>query len=302
MRHRFWAVALCTLALTALAQPAATDPDEGDLPDDDSAFDAGEGALTDVVQAPAARTRSSSRRGGADELTDEQAGALGLASLCCCFVGVAGLVALIVWAVRRSSKPAAAGPVQPGYAPPQAVTQPPGMQLSIFALGLEPQARDVVEQQLAQQGISPVPTSPENRGRLVREAARALLTVQPSWRQFGYGEKPGLADLAAAEGSYRAASDDFRARASSVGATAPPTGGLVVVTLLVCSRRPLIGVSRLDESLQVRTLLEDRMRVGDLDLLGAELLWSPAAPGGRVSEAEIGLRFPEMQPLTGRSI
>ena len=170
---------------------------------------------------------------------------------------------------------------------------PGGLQLSIFALGVEPKARGVVEQQLAQLGISAVPTTPETRGQLVREAARALLTVQPGWRQFGYGEKPGLADLPAAEARYRAASEDFRARATSVSAS---DQGLVVVTLLVCSRRGLIGVSRLDDPLQVRTLLEDWMKVGDADLLGAELLWAPLAAGS-VSEAEIALRFPEMQRL-----
>jgi len=236
------------------------------------------------------------------DLTDEEAGAAAIGMLCCCSVFLIGLVGLIVWLVKRGSK--AKSPVQANFPPPVSGAAPPqahspgGMQLSILALALEPQARGVVEQQLSQLGISSVPNTPDARGRLVREVARALLTVQPSWRQFGYGEKPALADLATAESSYRSASEDFRARAVSVGATATPGSGLVVVTLLICCRRTLLGVSRLDDPFQVRNVLEDRMRVTDLELLGAELLWAPAAPDGRISEAEIGLRFPEMLPLT----
>ncbi|MBS1151352.1 MAG: putative glycine rich rane protein [Myxococcaceae bacterium] len=213
------------------------------------------------------------------DLTDEEAGAAAIGMLCCCSVFLIGLVGLIVWLVKRGSK--AKSPVQANFPPPVSGAAPPqahspgGMQLSILALALEPQARGVVEQQLSQLGISSVPNTPDARGRLVREVARALLTVQPSWRQFGYGEKP-----------------------VSVGATATPGSGLVVVTLLICCRRTLLGVSRLDDPFQVRNVLEDRMRVTDLELLGAELLWAPAAPDGRISEAEIGLRFPEMLPLT----
>ena len=305
---RWWAVGIVCVGLTAVAKPPApaADPDDDEYPLDDWAEDAGSAASDDDADPPKVKAPLSDsladptkkHRGGADDLTDDQAAALGLGSICCCGVVLIGIIALVVWAVRRSSKPVAShsGSVPPATAPPGA------MQLSIFALGIEPQAREVVEQQLAQLGISTVPTNPETRGRLVREAARGLLTVQPSWRQFGYGEKPNLADLAAAETSYRAASDDFRSRAIAVTANATGGGELVVVTLLICSRRSLLGVSRLDDPQQVRTLLEDRMQVADADLLGAELLWAPAVAGGGVSVAEIGLRFPEMMPLIGRAI
>ena len=254
-------------------------------------------------------TTSSSKKEKTDknELTDDEAAGVAVGGLCCCAVILAGLIALIVWLVKRGSgtpKPVQGNypqQPQPGFSSPPMQTAG-GMQLSIFALALEPQAREIVEQQLSQLGISSVPTTPEARGRLVREAARALLTVQPSWRQFGYGEKSGIPDLGAAENSYRSASEDFRGRATSVGSTASGDSGLVVVTLLVCCRRSLLGVSRLDDPLQVRNVLEDRMRVTDADLLGTELLWAPAAQGGRVTEAEIGLRFPEMLPLPRSAI
>ena len=273
-------------------------PDDGTItPDDDTAHD-GNGAKDEESKVapdlvPGARAKPT------NDLTDDQAAAIGLVSLCCCFFGFAALVALIIWLVRRSSKAAApiASAGVPSIAAPAAAAGNP-MQLSIFALGLDPLARGLVEQQLQALGVELVPQTPESRGKLVREAARALLQVQASWKQFGYGEKPGLAELLVAQTSYRAASEDFRARAYSVGTTAPAHGGLVVVTLLICSRRPLLGVSRLDEPLQVRDVLEDRSKVLDAELLGAELLWSPAAPDGRISEAEVSLRFPEMQPLS----
>lgn len=301
---RFLALAMVVVPFAMEAQeprvnPGAVREDEGAPPEDPLDFRDDATRMADEEEpAPPPKkkyTPTTTRRRNSD-LTDEQAAAVGFATICCCLIAVAGLVGLIVWLVRRSGKPAA--PVQGmGTPAPHAAPPPPTgtMQLSIFALALEPSVRPGLEQQLAQAGIDLVPTSPDGRGRLVREAARALLTVQPSWRQFGYGEKPGIADLGTAESSYRSASEDFRTRSGSVFPTSDGSG-LAVVTLLICSRRPLLGVSRLDDPMQVRNVLEDRMKVGDAELLGAELLWAPTPPG-RVSEAEIALKFPEMMPL-----
>jgi uncharacterized membrane protein len=275
MRRTSLLLAVC-FSLGALAEPPPADEPD---PDDD------------VEEAAPPATTSTAKARKADELTDEEAGGV-VIGLCCCSLGFLGLVGVVIWALRRGSK-------QPGAAAAASGPAPGAMQLSIFALGLEPQARAVVEEQLAQLAVDPVPATPETRGRLVREVSRALLTVQPSWKQFGYGEKPGLTDLPSAESSYRSASDDFRARAAQVN---PAASGLVVVTLLICSKRGLIGVSRLDDPTQVRTVLEDRMRVLDGELLGAELLWAPLQAGACVSEAEIALRFPEMLPLIPRAI
>lgn len=296
-------------------QPEDAPPDDTfDLPDPDPAED--DEVAGDTNPAPRTNkqdstgTTSSKKRRNSD-LTDDQAAALGFASICCCLLFVVGLVALIVWLVKRgkgSPPPQATGPVPPGvpsmgrpaphaHAPPPPTGAAGMMQLSIFALALEPSARQVVEDALATAGVAAVPTTADGRGRLVREAARALLLVQPSWRQFGYGEKPGIPDLAGAELSYRTASEDFRQRSAAAGATSDAAGGLVVVTLLICCRRALLGVSRLDDPMQVRNVLEDRMKVGDAELLGTELLWAPVSPGGKVTESEISLRFPEMLPL-----
>lgn|GEM_PF-2463517 len=212
-----------------------------------------------------------------DELTEEEVQAVGALSLCCCAVVMLAIAGVVVWIVRRK-KPATSR----------------SSQLTVFAIALEPQAREIIEDQLQAAGVSPVPTTPGARARLVRETARLLLTVQPSWRQFGYGEKPGLQNLAAAEQAYRTASDDFRGRSQAV---TPGDDGLVVLSLLICSTRTLAGVSRLDDPSQVRRALEDRLRVTEGELLGAELLWAPSARAGGVTEAEIALRFPEMLPL-----
>jgi uncharacterized membrane protein len=273
-------------SIAAVAQP----PPESDKPFTDDDLD----QLLEPEDGGVAAPAEDPPLGEKDpELTDEQAAALGFASLCCCGVFTLGVIGLVVWLIVRASKKS------PGPGQPEAFAPAPlgPMQLSIIALALEPSARPTVEQQLAQLSVSFEPTTAELRGRLVRETARAMLTVQPAWRQFGYGEKSNLPDLSSAEASYRAAAEDFRSRAQSVGTTSNGEGGLVVLTLLVCSRRALLGVDGLDDPQQVRRVLEDRMKVGDAELVGAQLRWAPAAPGGQVSEAEIGLRFPEMLPL-----
>lgn len=245
-------------------------------------------------------------------LTKEEALGAAIVSGCCCLV-VVGVVALIVWLVARSRKPtqptggavSGAG-VQPGSyvgptpAPPVApgaVPAPMGqvLSLSVMAVAVPVETRAELETHLLRAGATGPLEGAEARARLVREVANALLAVQPQWKLFGYGEREPAVNNAALEQSYRAAVDDFRLRAQ--GAPGTPGEGLVVVALVLATRAPLQGVSRLDDATQVRALLEDRARILSSVLLGAEVFWAPELKGAGLSEATVMVRFPEMQRL-----
>lgn len=252
--------------------------------------------LEEDLKSPFAKTA------GEPELTDEQVAGFAIGGLCCCLLGLGGL-GLIIWLLVRK-KPGAQQPgqqggwVPPGSPQPQQPGGAGGLHLSILAIGLEPGARALIDAHLAQMNVNPVPTDPIGRQALAVETARALLQVQPSWRWFGYGEKPAMSVLQDAEKSYRSASDDFRTRASTVMAADPNAPQFVVATILVCSRRHYVGVSALNDPNQVRTLLEGRLATLPNEVLGAELLWAPAEPGRGISETDLTLRYPEMQRLS----
>lgn len=227
------------------------------------------------------------------QLTEDQAAGIAVLGLCCCLMAAIGLVVLIVWLVRRGS---AATPHQqyqpppPGQQPPQSTAQQGTLHLSVLAVAFDGFFRDQVAQVLA------APTLATNalgqRVELVQRVARALLGIEPQWRQFGYGEKD-LADMGSAQQSFTLAAEEFRNRANTPG----DGGQLVVLTLIIATRTHLLGVDRLDQRSQVRAMLEDRARLDPNNLLGADALWTPVVGG--MSEQLVRDRFPEMHPLVG---
>lgn len=257
-----------------------------------------------------------------NDLSDEQAGAIFLGGLCCCLLGVVGLIVLIVVLTRKKPQPQAAPMAQapyaqsyqpyqpPGspYAPPPAqpgpytpqpygqptqpigtAPQPGALHLAVLAVGLDFTSRDAIASQLA----APIAASNafDLRVMLVQRVANVLLQTEAAWRYFGYGEK-ALPDLGAAEQSYRANVEDFRLRSNIA---AEPLGTVTVLTVVLATRAPLQGITRLDDPGQLRAALLSWQRLDSSLLLGAEYLWAP--PAGAVSDEAMGRRFPEMQRL-----
>ena len=224
-----------------------------------------------------------------DDLTDDQATAVGAAAgLCCCIVGMVGIAVLIYFLVRNSgSKGSSRGAQQQ---PAVVQTVPGTMHLSVLAMGVDASVREGIAGQLSLPLTSPGPV--QARVELVQRFSQVLLAVQPAWRYFGYGEKD-LGDLSSAEQSYRMALDDFRQRSGLAG---EPDATLAVLTLVLATSGALPGVSALDDPNQIREVLASRSRLDSSMLLGAEMVWAPASGG--MSDDTLLQRFPEMHRLT----
>ncbi len=227
------------------------------------------------------------------QLSDDEAAALGAASLCCCFLGVIGLVLLLVLIFR---KPKGGGPAggPGGPAVARAVGGPHHgeLHLCVLAVGLDASVRDGLAAHLA----TPIAAfdAVQLRVGLVQRLAGTLLSVEPAWRYFGYGERE-LLDLGTAEQSYRQNVEEFRTRSA---APADPLGTVAVLTLVLASRAPPHGVTRLDDPSQLRALLQGWQRIDAATLLGAEYVWAP--PVGALGPELLAQRFPEMHRLAGR--
>jgi hypothetical protein len=271
--------------------PPEDDPDK--LHDDDETdTDSGD----DAPPTPPPERRSSPPRLSqheSGEITDEQAGAMAVGGLCCCVV-FAGALGLVIWLIVRK-KPAAPGaaaaaPAAPYAAPQAAPTQAAPFHLSVLAIGVHASAREAVSQQLTLNGVAAAPSSAADRAHLVRELAKALRGSATAWSHFGYGERLDLFDEGSAARSYQLAVDDFRQRSDQGSLSGDAS--FVVATLVLCTRRQLRGVSSLEDRDQIRTMLEDRAALGEADLMGAFVVWSPP-----LSSAEVVSRFPEMHAL-----
>ncbi|MEW6433051.1 MAG: DUF1517 domain-containing protein [Myxococcota bacterium] len=228
------------------------------------------------------------------QLSEDQALGMVVAGACCCLVAVAGFIALFIWWMRRASQtPAGAAAPAPVSAPvgaPATSPQPaaPQMHLSVLAVAFDVSFRGPLEAALG--APSTATDAVTERVQLVHRACRALLGIEPGWRAFGYGEKD-LGDLTQAHESYLRAMEDFRVRCAGTSDGGP----LAMLMLIVATRTPLLGVDRLDERAQVRSVLEDRWRVEAAHLLGADVLWTPDVGG--LTEGALLERFPEMNLL-----
>lgn len=239
-------------------------------------------------------------------LSDEQVGGIFLGGLCCCLLGLVGLVVLIIVISRKKPQPQQPAPLAPpAYAQPY---QPPGpytppaygqaaqpapqagaLHLAVLAVGLDLASREALAAQLA----APIAAADafDQRVKLVQRVADVLLRTESAWRYFGYGEK-ALPDLGAAEQSYRANVEDFRLRSNIA---VEPLGTVAVLTVVLATRAPLQGITRLDDPGQLRAALASWQRLDSALLLGAEYLWAP--PAGALSDEAMARRFPEMQRL-----
>lgn len=257
-----------------------------DAPDEPPAPDEPEDNLRDedVIAPKYARKKT-----GQPELTEEQLQAIGGASLCCCFIFGVGIVAFIVWLVRRAStpaKPQAQAPPPPAQGP---VQQRVPFQLSVVAVGMHATARQLVAQQLILAGVQADPSTAPERAQLVRELSKAVRGLETEWTHFGYGERLDLADELAAQQSYQRAVEDFGRRSAEPGSG---ESSYVVMTLVLCTRRQLRGVSALDDRAQIRVLLDERAALAETDLMGAYIAWSSPLGGH-----EVLTRFPEMHAV-----
>ena len=78
--------------------------------------------------------------------------------------------------------------------------------------------------------------------------------------------------------------------------------GTVVVSLILVSRRPLVGQAGMSNAAEIRVALADRSALNREDLVAIEVVWSPAAEDDRMSTAELEQHYPELVLIDPKSI
>jgi hypothetical protein len=77
---------------------------------------------------------------------------------------------------------------------------------------------------------------------------------------------------------------------------------MVVVTLILVTRRVLAGTGQSPDAATLRAALADRAFVHSNELVAIEVVWSPAAEDDRMSSAELEQHYPELVKLDERTL
>jgi len=190
--------------------------------------------------------------------------------------------------------------------------------ITALTLAIDWRARARVQQGLETMAKRGDPNSKNGRSRLLQETVRLLRDSRISWlyasirnfRPMSQSSAQGIFSNLALDARARFSTDVIRSDSDGVHERAPAAlrarpeegPGVVVVTLLVASRRELADVRHADDAGSVDELLAIAAGVSRSDLIAIEVVWSPAADHDRLSTAELEALYPELARLAERSI
>jgi uncharacterized membrane protein len=194
-----------------------------------------------------------------------------------------------------------------------ATSQPLEMHASVILLGIDSGRSEQMRRTLAGLAASSDTSSEDGRASLLAAAAAVLRGAASSWLHVCYRDL-GWHDADRAEHVFDAASSDLRARfedevirnadgnvtmqpaPSEPSAPGEEGPGVIVVSLIVVSRRELAGIEK-PYGPAIRAALAERGALRATELVAVEVVWSPAAEGDRMSRAELEEHYPELEPI-----
>ena len=188
------------------------------------------------------------------------------------------------------------------------------LDVSAIQLGIDWRARRAVQARLSALARTGKTDSPARLAELLRETVLMLQEARLSWLYAHVSNhqpmSPAQAERAFRELASRARAEfrdellrnvdgAFSARGTPDLKAHPNEGeGVVVVTLIVAAKRPIVDtlVTAGVESLDV--LLDDLRAIAASGTLAAlEVVWSPAAENDRMSTSELEQHYPELEQL-----
>ena len=177
-------------------------------------------------------------------------------------------------------------------------------------LGLGRSGRGV-QQRLEEFASTGDTSSEEGLADLLRQTALELMREKDSIR-YGLAEPGGPYSLTNGEAKLTVAATAERSRfqvervrgnngkvrrsgaAATVGSEALE---FLVVTVLAATRQPLAGVQKLTERSELDAVLAELSAVSASNMLGLEVIWTPADPEDSLTETDLMTTYPEMRSL-----
>ncbi|MFK7987591.1 MAG: DUF1517 domain-containing protein [Sandaracinaceae bacterium] len=191
--------------------------------------------------------------------------------------------------------------------------------VSAIRLGIDWRARRELQAELQRMAASGNTNSKQGLSRLLREAILAVRRCEVSWLYCSIANYHPMS-AASAEGIFRQTATSSRAKfteelvRNADGSTSTREAaarrahkhegeGVVVVTLIVASRREILDVTETGDANRIKVLLDEMvMSANPQSLVAMEVVWSPADENDRMSTAELEQHYPELRKIDERSI
>jgi uncharacterized membrane protein len=191
--------------------------------------------------------------------------------------------------------------------------------VSALQLAIDWRARREVQAQLEQLAKSADSGSKAGLVAVLRDTTHALQRAKLAWLYGGITNHHPM-NAASAEGIFRQLVGDARAKykkelvhevdghhvetdAGQQRARAEEGEGVVVVTLVVAARREIPDVTNSAHAPQISALLESYLQMASPEVLvGAQVVWSPAAENDRLSTAELEVLYPSLKKIDDATI
>ncbi len=192
--------------------------------------------------------------------------------------------------------------------------------VTVLRVGLDARVRPYAQKELARIAAIADTSTPQGLVTMLNEVGLMLRRLRDAWvyggahnlpmSPMGNAQQSFQQHVSAARGTFRhelvrnhdgtsstTERPDIAARPSEEGA------GLVLVTLVVAARQELFTVERIGDGDDLRRALEVLSALTSHSLVAAEIVWTPAAEGDRMSSVELETMLPdEVFPIRGAMV
>ncbi len=218
-----------------------------------------------------------------------------------------GLTVIFVgFALMLSKGGRAALGLRPPGAPvrPYAAPEPRPIDVSALVIGLEASACSFVRRRLDDLVAGGDTSSTGGLHALLHETIALLRRAEPGWKYVGVVSTRPLTPVGALA-LFRKTSTDMSSRFPDAPERAagaePDEPRFAVVTVLVSAHRELPDVAAATDRKQLLKLVRAIGCMAPHDLVGLEIIWSPARADEFMSPAELETAFPELHRLSTRA-
>lgn len=193
----------------------------------------------------------------------------------------------------------------------------PGTDVSVLRVAVDGRARKFVQTELGRIAKTANTSTEQGRAAMLHEVALMLRKLRDAWVYGGAVNHP-MRDIQASKKEFDRAVDDARSRfreevirnadgkvetkaASEYAPRGDEGAGLILVSLIIASRRELYSVNRIGDGDELRAALQGLSELDAKTLIALEIVWQPAEEADRLSSMELEAKYPrpELIPIQG---
>jgi len=230
---------------------------------------------------------------------------------------IGGLFLLVIWVVIQVAMKSRSGFNYASTYQPSSYVPMDSVDVSVLRIVLDGRARKFVQAELQKIAKTADTKTSEGRLAMLREVSLMLRRVRDAWIYGGAVNEP-MRGPWAAKTVFDKHVDDARSRfrtetirntqGTTTTSQAPDFiprseegAGVILVSIVVCTRSELFTVKNIGTGEDLRLALEGAPHRAASDLVAIEIVWQPSEESDRMSSMELEAKYPhpELIPITG---